>query len=212
MIESKDAQDQIQQSVRLLQSHPDGLFQLYDSKFIRDHQQLLVQDCNYVFSTFSEIFPDTNSSATTNIVEARRFEHHEGYLLYNVFSIAAPSPHFYGLFRELTAAIRGFVPERNLYMQAWLNFQSSEEVLGWHTHDGYKYHGYISIEPRNTVTEFDGYEIKNRVGQIYVGKAFNRHRVVNLEGYLGKRITIGFDLVEPMDCRLLNRGFFPLIL
>jgi hypothetical protein len=73
-------------------------------------------------------------------------------------------------------------------------------------------HGYISIDPKNTNTEFEGYSIENRPGQIYIGSAFTRHRVVNKERFDGKRITLGFDLIEPMDCNILNRGFIPLAL
>ena len=56
------------------------------------------------------------------------------------------------------------------------------------------YHGYISIDPRNTVTEFSDYKIENKVGQIYFGPGQREHRVVCLDEFSDTRLTIGFDI------------------
>jgi hypothetical protein len=57
------------------------------------------------------------------------------------------------------------------------------------------YHGYISIEPQDTTTEFCDWEVKNESGNIYFGRGNVRHRVVNNSFYTGKRITIGYDVI-----------------
>ena len=68
-----------------------------------------------------------------------------------------------------------------------------DNVLGWHNHD-WDYHGYISIDPKNTVTEFRNYKIENKTGQIYFGPGQREHRVVCLDEFSDKRLTIGFDV------------------
>ena len=196
--------------VQLLREHSEGLFRLYKSEYVTSHKSALIRDCKYAHSKFTAAFPNTNSTASTNVAECLKYRNHQGYLLYNAFSLAAPSPHFHELYRDLLYVIKDFVPDRNLYIQAWLNFQTPDEVLGWHTHDGYKYHGYISIDPKSTTTEFEGYEIQNKVCQIYIGKAFTRHRVVNNRAFSGRRITIGFDIIDPGEFQISNRGFIPL--
>lgn len=97
-------------------------------------------------------------------------------------------------------------------MQAWLNHQAPDEVLGWHSHEGYNYHGYIAVDPKATVTEFEHYEVRNRSGQIYIGRSLSKHRVVNKRRYAGRRTTIGFDLVKPGNSPIDNMGFIPLLL
>ena len=80
-----------------------------------------------------------------------------------------------------------------MWMQAWLNYHNHDQVLGWHNHD-WDYHGYISIDPKNTVTEFRDYKIENKVGQIYFGLGQREHRVVCLDEFSDTRLTIGFDV------------------
>ena len=80
-----------------------------------------------------------------------------------------------------------------MWMQAWLNYHNHDQVLGWHNHD-WDYHGYISIDPKNTITEFRDYKIENKVGQIYFGPGQKEHRVVCLDEFSDTRLTIGFDV------------------
>lgn len=188
------------------------VYRLYRSSYIAHQQELLVQECRKIHEKFQAAFPSANSTASTTVAEMAKYKIHDGYSLYNAFSFAAPSIAFMRVYRDLTEAIRAFVPERELYMQAWLNYQDPSEVLGWHSHEGYQYHGYIAIDPHDTTTEFEGYEIHNRPGQIYIGRAFLRHRVVNRSAYAGKRITLGFDIIEPQALTIRNRGFIPVLL
>jgi len=123
-----------------------------------------------------------------------------GYRFYNVFNLTSPSPLFWGLLKELSTIVRTELQtDAPLWMQCWMNMHNPKEVLGWHDHH-FPYHGYISIDPKDSVTQFkEGdkkYEIKNEVGNIYFGPGWNRmHRVVVNEEYQGPRITLGFDII-----------------
>ena len=123
-----------------------------------------------------------------------------GYRFYNVFNLTSPSPLFWGLLKELSTIVRTELQtDAPLWMQCWMNMHNPKEVLGWHDHR-FPYHGYISIDPKDSVTQFkEGdtkYEIKNEVGNIYFGPGWNRmHRVVVNEEYQGPRITLGFDII-----------------
>ena len=185
---------------------------LVDSLFVARHREELLAECAAGVAKFRSLFPGTNTTASTNAAERRRYSNHEGYRLYNVFGLCAPSVLFMGLFKELVSALAGIVKEREVYVQAWVNYQTREEVLGWHRHDGFDYHGYVAIDPKDTVTEFEGYTIENRCGLIYVGDCFPRHRVVNRSSYAGTRVTIGFDVLVPSRVSTDNLGLIPVLL
>ena len=111
----------------------------------------------------------------------------------------AGCPYFFRLFKELQKIIRVYcLNDSSLWMQAWLNYHTENEVLevlGWHDHL-WPYHGYVSIDPHNTVTEFKEFKIINKVGNIYIGPGYHKHRVIVKENYLRPRITIGFDVTN----------------
>ena len=59
------------------------------------------------------------------------------------------------------------------------------------------FHGYISIDPKNTKTIFeDGTVINNKVGNIYIGPCNLKHKVEVNEPYEDERITLGFDVIN----------------
>jgi hypothetical protein len=89
-------------------------------------------------------------------------------------------------------------------MQCWLNYHYPNEVLNWHNHH-WDYHGYICIDPKNTRTVFKDYQIKNEVGNIYIGPGNREHIVVVDENYVSPRITLGFDVQVYED----GRDFVP---
>ena len=66
-------------------------------------------------------------------------------------------------------------------------------MLNWHSHQ-WDYHGYISIDPKKTRTVFSDYEIKNEVGNIYIGPGDREHKVIVDENFDTPRITLGFDV------------------
>jgi len=115
------------------------------------------------------------------------------YYLYNIFGVSSPSFHFLQIYKKLTEIIKENVEEQ-CFLQAWLNYHDYDQVLDWHNHSS-PYHGYISIEPQDTTTEFGDWQIKNECGNIYFGRGNVRHRVVNNSHYSGKRITIGYDVI-----------------
>lgn len=156
-----------------------------------------------------------NYSNFLNVIEELKITFHgkdstELYNTYNVFSLTSGSLYFYNLYRELTTIIRKELPNGPLWLQAWINIHKKDTVLSWHNHF-WPYHGYISIEPQDTITEFEGYEIKNKVGQIYFGPGHRLHQVKNLSDYNGERITIGFDVTDDPIMNTDCFGFIPLL-
>ena len=127
-----------------------------------------------------------------------------GYRFYNLFSLTAPSPLFWLLLRDIRNCVRETInTDEPLWIQCWMNLHKPDEVLGWHDHH-FPYHGYVSIDPKDSTTEFkEGdlrYEIKNEVGNIYFGPGWNRmHRVRVDSPYEGERITLGFDIETQPD-------------
>ena len=52
----------------------------------------------------------------------------------------------------------------------------------------------FSIDPKNTRTVFEGYDIKNEVGNIYIGPGYRKHKVEVDEHFDQPRITLGYDI------------------
>lgn len=142
---------------------------------------------------------------------------------YNVFVASSSTYLFYKLYEEVRNIVRGFVGhDRPLWIQAWLNYtecENLEEILKPHFH-GFNYHGYVSIDPKNTTTIFNnGLEINNKVGQIYLGPGRGMeepyrydydHYVKINERYSGHRITLGFDIASDVNVLTPNK-FIPLV-
>jgi len=109
----------------------------------------------------------------------------------------------------------GSIPEDN----------TVEKVLDWHSHK-FPFSGYISIDPHKTRTVFENrnsiegaqkmlreefgdspvidemnseiveFEIKNEIGNIYIGPGHIQHKVFIDEDFDTPRITLGFDVVD----------------
>ena len=180
-------------------------YTLYQSKFILDNQLDIIEDLRVAHRLFENLFPNKDSTWTYNC--------------YNIFSLTAPSTNFYQIYLELRNLIRGDLGDsRPLWIQAWLNYHKVNEVLDWHNHD-FEYHGYISIDPKNTKTVFENYSIENKIGQIYFAPGYRQHKVEVVEPFEGERITIGFDVVtiptHPMvtytERPWVNMSFIPLL-
>jgi hypothetical protein len=131
---------------------------------------------------------------------------------YNVFGLTSATIPFYDLFVDLRNVIFDFVQtDQRMWIQSWVNYHTIDEVLDWHDH-GYPYHGYISIRPHKTRTEFEEYEIRNQIGDIYIGPGYRKHRVVVDEEFDTPRITIGFDVLTEDQIGLNNNlGMVPLL-
>lgn len=185
-------------------------YKIYNSKIINENLNEIVDACLFTHEKIKKAFPNTNSSSSTNLKEFETYDNHSGYQQYNFFQLSSPNSYIFEVYKELLKAISLYKPHDGLYCQAWINCQSHDEVLDWHRHEGFLYHGYICIDPKDTVTEFEGYTIKNEPGLIYIGDGSPRHRVVNIKKYDGRRITLGFDLIKPSDNFVKSKSFIPI--
>lgn len=160
-------------------------YQLHNSVLLKENKSHFIDDCYRVKSHFETMFP--GKDATWD------------YKYYNIFAATSPSPLWYDLFKELCGVVRTYAgDDRPLWMQSWLNFHTPDQVLDWHGHD-WPFHGYISVDPKDTNTSFEGYSIKNETGAIYIGPGHRLHKVEVNSTYEGHRITLGFDVTDEMD-------------
>ena len=181
---------------------------LWQSPTIVKHLDLMKDDLDIAHRLFKKCFPDKDQDSTWT------------YTSYNIFAFTAPSSAFYQLYKELRNLIRGQLgDDRELWVQAWVNYHTDDKLIHRHHHD-FDYHGYISIDPKNTKTVFDDYEVINKPGQIYFGPGHRYHHVEAIEPFEGIRTTIGFDvhstpqspfITEYIERPFSNMGLFPLI-
>lgn len=180
-------------------------YTLYQSDFIAANYQDILIDIDIAHENFKKLFPDRDSTWS--------------YAMYNIFSLTAPATNFYQIYKELRTLVRSQLgDDRQLWIQAWINYHTSDELLEWHGHD-FEYHGYISIDPKKTNTVFEGYSIENKVGQIYFGPGYRMHKVESIEPFEGRRVTIGFDIqtlpeqpyVTYTERPFVNMSFIPLL-
>ena len=154
-------------------------YTLYNFDYIKENQQEIIKELKI---------------SHDHIVGFGLSDSTRAYTYYNIFGVSSPSIHMYRIYEKVREIVREQLPEGMLWIQSWLNFQDYDGVLGWHNHSA-EWHGYISIEPQDTVTEFEDWTIDNECGNIYFGPGLNSHRVVNQRKYSGKRITLGFDII-----------------
>jgi hypothetical protein len=172
-------------------------YSLHQSEFIANNLNDIWEDLRVAHNNFQRLFPQESSTWS--------------YSKYNIFALTAPSSTFYQIYKELRTVIRGQLGEtRPLWLEAWLNYHTADQVLDWHHHD-FDYHGYIAIDPKKTRTVFENYSIDNKPGQIYFGPGNRLHKVEVLEPYEGVRTTIGFDVhvlpEHPMIKNYIERPF-----
>ena len=186
-------------------------FGLFQSSYIRENQSSIINSTAEAIDRINRYLEVQNQSNVTWY-----------YNRYNVFSVMAGNIHFYKIYKDIISALSTFVKEMDitydeqLWMQCWLNHHDCDEVLAKHDHSS-PIHGYVSIEPQLTNTEFYDncipyntlYSIDNTVGQIYIGPGKREHAVINTGEYDQKRITLGFDID---DKNSFNVGMIPIIL
>ena len=174
-------------------------YKLYQSNLIKNNHKSFIQQCWESHDMFEKIYADGDSTWD--------------YQDYNIFSLTSSSLLFYCLFKELNFHIRSFIGNNKpLWIQCWINFHSSDKVLKKHSHHG-SFHGYVSIDPKDTTTVFNNFEIKNKIGQIYIGpggEEYSHYVKVN-KPYDGKRITLGFDVADVKNQQFSNLALIPLI-
>jgi len=124
------------------------------------------------------------------------------YRYYNFTCLTAGSLYYYEFFRQIQKEIRKFAGHDDpLWYQCWFNWHQPDEVLDWHDHHGCVYHGYVSIRPHDTVTEFDDFSIKNEVGKLYIGEPHVQHRVQVVKPFSTPRLTVAFDVINEDEWR-----------
>ena len=143
------------------------------------------------------------------------------YRYYNITCLTFGSSLYYKLFSDLQNLFKEITNNKKpLWYQSWLNFHKPNEVLDWHNHYECLLHGYISIDPKESETEFEDYKIKNEIGNVYIGKPEKKHKVNILKPYDGHRITIAFDIIDEDNVNSLykkygnidiNTGYIPII-
>jgi len=180
---------------------------LINLDYIKDNKDEFIKNANLAHERF--VF---NYGKTFNEMSSTWF-----YRYYNLSTLTVGCPLYYKLFIDLQKIIRKKANHDNpLWFQCWLNFHNEDEVLKLHNHPHCLFHGYISIDPQHTETEFEDYKITNEIGNVYIGDAGLMHKINVLSPFKNKRITIGFDVVDE-ECfkkRItnnvdVNTGFIP---
>ena len=173
----------------------------YRSKYIVDNIEEIKQDCQIAHNRFKILFPDKDSSWT--------------YSKYNIFTLTSTSLHFYNMYKDLIFCAKDYLNKQNidlnspLWIQSWLNFHKSKEVLDWHNHS-WLFHGYMSIDPKQSKTVFKDFHINNEVGVLYFGEGYKHHKVEVLEDFFGERITIGYDFTRTAN-EVSNISLIPVL-
>jgi hypothetical protein len=181
------------------------MHKIYSSQTIIDNHQQFIDLCNYLGQELKKEFHEYPDITWL-------------YDKYSIFSYASSSILFYDLYKDLNKYIREYVgDDRRIWLQAWLNFLSYDEVesvLHAHGHE-WDIHGYISIDPKETSTQFTHFSVKNKIGNIYMGPCgvnYN-HKVINDNKWDGNRITIGYDCTFLEDKAFGSIGslFYPVL-
>ena len=168
-------------------------YKLYDIDVVTKNQPLFVEQCNVLHKPIQQSVGDEDTT--------------RAYKRYNIFQISASSLAFYKLYCEVIKNVRDYVgDDRPLWMSGWMNFHQPMQVLNWHNHLNSICHGYVSIDPKDTTTDFKDYAIENQVGRLYLGPSARLHKVVVNKPFAGHRITIGFDVNDDADCLLVQSG------
>ena len=118
-----------------------------------------------------------------------------------MFALTTPSPLFWELFQEIKYIVeQQFDYHGPKWIQCWLNYHKQDEVLDWHNH-AFPMHGYVSIRPHYTTTTFGDYEVKNEIGNIYIGPGHRDHKVIVNKEWKDDmpRLTLGYDIITDVN-------------
>ena len=180
--------------------------------YIKENQQAFIKTSQLAHKRFLFNFAQVNKTLSSTFF----------YRYYNIFALTVGCSFYYKLFYDVQKTIRAFSnTNKPLWFQSWLNFHKKDEVLNWHSHADVLFHWYISIDPKNTITEFEDYEIKNEIGLMYIGPGYKKHRVKVLEDFKDERITIAFDVMSEEVYKKnklkygeidINTGFIPVLI
>jgi len=187
----------------LVKEGSDPRYKLWRSSEIVNNKEEFVRQIESSRNSLMSIYPDIDSTW--------------GYNVYNIFAVSAGYEMFYNLYKDLQFIVRDYLQkDEPMWMQSWANYHYENDLLDWHAHFGWECHGYISIDPKNSTTMFDGFEINNEVGNIYIGPSTVQHKVYSNGQYDGHRITCGFDigskdvLLDMQERNAINISFMPI--
>jgi hypothetical protein len=182
---------------------------LFDIPYIRENQEEILQALDKSVEKIVSLCNSEEKNVTWL------------YNRYNIFSINAGNIHFYNIYKEINNCIKqyfhlcGVTNDGQLWMQAWLNYHNSNQLLARHDHQS-PINGYLSVDPKETETIFYYkhsdevyYTVKNKPGQLYIGPGKTDHKVELLKPFDGIRTTIAFD-IDDVDSDHL--GMIPLLL
>jgi hypothetical protein len=196
----------------------DMQYVIFDVPYIRNNQDNIVEHCHYSAKRIKDCIAALKQKKLSEITGQDITWY---YSIYNIFSIASGSEHFWNIYKDLVQCSNQYFEimkldmPRQLWAESWLNIHDSKEVLKKHDHT-FDYHGYVSIDPQYTETVFLDYKddkkvlyrLENKPGRIYIGPGRRPHFVANTKMYLNKRITLGFDLLVNRT-ETYNLGFIP---
>jgi hypothetical protein len=187
----------------LIEDNKQHNFKIWRSSEIVENKEEFISQIESSRNSLMAIYPDIDSTW--------------GYNVYNIFAVSAGYEMFYNLYKDLQFIVRDYMQtEEPLWMQSWANYQYENDLLDWHAHFDWDCHGYISIDPKNSITMFEGFEIINEVGNIYIGPSDVQHKVYSKNQYDGRRITCGYDigsknvLLDMQEKNAVNISFMPI--
>ena len=173
------------------------MYKIVDSQFIIDNHAELEYTATHICEQYMSFLSQDEYAGTFSKGGGDYTENHD---TYNIWSLLRDFKIWQPVYEEVTDTIKSCYdgPSDYLYLKSWINYSEGKELLDWHGH-GSMLHGYVSITPHKTTTEFERFEVENKIGRIYVGPGIYLHRVNIVKPFSGKRITIGFDVYDNLD-------------
>lgn len=168
-------------------------YKIFDNQYIKNNHFEILEETNLIYERFCYKFPNMSST--------------QAYQWYGIQSLTVGLTHYYYILQFLEKTIRNFANHKELlWYQCWINFHEQNQLLDWHDHLDCSYHGYLSIDPKKSCTIFEDYAIDNVIGQLYIGPSNRKHKVIS-DDFIGKRVTLGFDVVNKDDIKMIYKNF-----
>ena len=176
---------------RIEGSNPSLSARLYKLKSVEEHHDILGRHVDNLMKFYAPYFKESDNDFKGSTAH---------YMKYNAITLLRGLPHYNVVFDELLSIICEYYEgdSETIFVKAWINYHSEDELLDWHDHQSL-FHGYLSIRPHDTVTEFKDGKIENEVGSMYIGPGNLKHRVVSNTKFTEKRITIAFDVNDKIE-------------
>jgi hypothetical protein len=192
--------------IELVEDNKEYNYKIYETPFTQKNILQLKFESHIWHKKYLAIFGENHSSSTW------------GYKMYNLFQLTSGSILYLNLYKSIRAGIIDYLSDKddvdNVWLGSWINFHTIDEAkeLDWHTHDS-AYHGYLSIDPKNSETNFGDYSIKNQIGRMYIGPGDRSHSVQIKEPFSGNRITVAFNIAcsKNLVPRELNLSYIPFV-